>query len=417
MKNRLRYRPRAHALFVTAIVSVVISILCLMMVLLFYHRLRAETSYDAGVKLRRDLQSAINLVLADTVMIVRERYDSADLFGKNGDSVFIKRGYWGLCAVACITVVENGRRAGKSFFYGARQDSFSGGCLYLTDRKSPLSLSGEAKLVGDAYLSKAGIRPVFVDGKSFAYTEMLNGSVKQSLDSLPVVDRRIIGGLGGFSGKGREETGIPDTLEAPFSDTMVVLYRRGPIALSVGRLKGHILIVSDTAIRVGRNCQLQNVILAAPEIKFESGFSGTVQAVATDSIIVDNGCGFSYPSSLAVIKKEGSNGQPRVIIGDFCRVNGTIVTDAPKKDENKTYIEIGRNSTITGLVYCAGYLSLKGKVRGAVLTDYFIYRSGASIYINYLVDAEIDRRELSGFYVAPRLFANGKGNKIMQWTN
>lgn len=408
----------AHALFMTAIVAVIVSIFCLMMVLLYYHQLRGGTVFNAGVKLQRDLRSAINLVLADTALIVGERYDSIDLFGKNGDSAFIKRTNWGLCSVACITVAENGRKVGSSFFYGAKPDSYIGGCLFLTDHRRPLDLSGAAQLVGDAWLPKGGVTPVIVDGKTFAYDEMVRGNIRTSLDSLPAADRRLIGVLRGYSGYSAVEGGvIPDSLEVRFSDAMTVLYRKGPLALSHVRLKGHILIVSDTSIRVGKDCQLQNVLLAAPEIEFESGWSGALQAVAMDSIIVQQGCNFSYPSSLVVIKRGSSQLQPRIVIGDRCLFNGTILTDAPVKDENKTYVEIGKNSMVTGLVYCAGYLSIKGNVSGSVLTDYFIYRTGASIYINYFVDAAIDRTGLSRYYVTPHLFADGKGNKIMQWTN
>jgi len=398
-------------------VALIVGVISSMMVLLFYHHLRGEKRYDAGIKLRRDMESAINLVLADTAILVGERDDSIDLFGKGSDSVFIKEENWGLSGVACITVVENAMRLRKDFLYGAQPDGFLSGCLYLTDHQSPLSLSGDAKLEGDAWLSKGGLKPVFIDQSGFSYDELIKGNIKRSLDSLPAVDKRIIESITSYNKKRTVETGIPDSLEQSFSDSVVVLYQKGPLSLAHCQLKGHVLIISDSSINVKNTCLLKNVLLSAPEIEFESGCSGIVQAMATDSIVVHGGCNFSYPSSLVVVKKDSSLLQPEIIIGDSCLFSGVILTEVLKKDENKTFVGIGKNSAITGLIYCAGYLSLKGKVTGTVLTDYFIYRSLPSIYINYLVDAELNRSGLSGYYVIPNLFFNKKPNKIMQWVN
>jgi hypothetical protein len=81
------------------------------------------------------------------------------------------------------------------------------------------------------------------------------------------------------------------------------------------------------------------------------------------------------------------------------------------------YTEIGAGVLIQGILYADGYLLLKGKVYGATLADYFLYRSPAIVYDNYLVDAQLDRAALPSYFAGPVLFGDRKKNRILQWVN
>jgi hypothetical protein len=415
MKFFFKEKISAHSLFVTLIVALVVSILCSMMILLFYHQLTAQIEYNTRMKLNRNLRSAIALALADTIYNGGNSYDSIDLFGRNNDSAFIQKENWGLYRIACVEVYQNRMIKRKNFFYGQSPDGYLDGCLYLADHQSSLSISGFAKLEGDAYLPKGGLKPVFIGQKAFAYNELINGTIKNSLDSLPPIDERLMKSITDLINKSKRESEIPDSLIRSFEDSTVILFKKEPIILSDCNLEGHILIISDSSVTIKNNCRLENIIVSAPRIEFESRFRGTVQAIATDSILVKSGCKLIYPSSLVIMKNNINKEQPRIIIDDSCQIQGTILTSSKIKDKNKTVVEIAKKTVVTGLVYCSGYLSLKGIVNGTVLTDYFIYKSFPSVYINYLVDAEINKNALSRYYLAPHLFKNDKASEIIQW--
>jgi hypothetical protein len=124
-----------------------------------------------------------------------------------------------------------------------------------------------------------------------------------------------------------------------------------------------------------------------------------------------------YPSGLLLVKAPGDAGQPVIRIADSCTLEGILLTlTAAANDQTKTYVEVGINSTITGYLYTSGFLFLKGTVHGTVLADYLLYKSSFSIYQNYLVDAVIDRKQLSGYFAGPKIFSDtGRLNRIIQW--
>jgi hypothetical protein len=156
--------------------------------------------------------------------------------------------------------------------------------------------------------------------------------------------------------------------------------------------------------------------LIAPSITLERGFSGVIQAIATDSLVLRNRCSLNYPSSLILIKAPGATFQPTLRIGDSSMLSGAVLSLAPDpNDRIKTYVETGRHTVITGYLYTAGFVALKGEVRGEVLTDYFLHRSATSVLQNFLVDATIDRTKLSAWFVGPHLFSTPHPNKIIQW--
>ena len=404
--------------------------ICSSLLLLAYHDLQDDRIAGTNNRLRRNFQSAVNIVLADTSRILISRADTIDLFAAGEDAAMIRRENWGLFDVAAVAVWAHGQGKAKCFFFGPAAQEPLDACLYLADHRIPLNISGSGQLTGDAYLPKGGVHPAYIDQRGFSNAEPLTGNIRASQDSLPPIDTRLAYLLSqpeGDStqdrgGPSRDRTGasqtlIPDTLDCSFADTATVLHRKGPVTLNNYILKGHIRIVSDSSITVDSGCVLENVILAAPYIELKSGFSGTIQAFAKDSIIVRSNCHLHYPSGLLLVKAQGSPNQPLIRLADSCTLEGVLLTLTPAaNDQIKTYVEVGNNSTITGYLYASGFLFLKGTVHGTVLADYLLYKSSFSIYQNYLVDAVIDRKQLSGYFAGPKLFSDtGRLNRIIQW--
>ena len=413
----------SNSLVITVFISLILGVICSMLVLLLYTKLQSQSIFSTKIKLQRNLKSAINIVLADTVVPVLEQTNTLDLFDKGEDSAIIKTENWGLFSIASITVKANKKSKTKTFFYGQTMNQELSSSLYLTEHQTSLSISGHAKLAGDAFLPKGGLKPVFIDQRGFLYNELIKGEIKTSYDNLPEIKTGICQNLNGLLKKniitsnGNVNRDIPDSINQSFCDSVLIIYQKSNLTLSNCKLRGHVMILSDSAIIVHNDCFLENVILAAPSIQFDEGFTGTVQAISSDSIIAKKNCHFNYPSCLILLKNTITELQPKIIIGDYCGLSGVILTVSKTKDISKTYTEIGLNSVIKGFVYSSGYLSVKGRVYGTILTDYFIYKSSPSVYINYLVDAELNRNALSRFFIAPHIFRNCCENKIAQWVN
>jgi hypothetical protein len=413
-------RVPANSLLITVIISLVIGILCSLLILLAYNNLQTREMIVTQDKLERNLQSAINLTLADSTIAITPEINNIDLFGEGNDSATIKKETWGLLNVASVTVSINGKTKERHFFYGqSLADNALSGCLYVAEHQEYLSIVGNTRLTGDAYLPRGGLRPAIIDQRGFGSSELIKGSIKISSDSLPALNASLLQYLSQLEAGStdNDNTSIPDSLDQSFGDSIFTIHQHGSLVLSSCTLKGHILIIADSMITVNSDANLQNVLLSAPVIKFEDGFSGSVQAIATDSIITKNNCRFLYPSAFCIIKKEDTHEQPGIYIGDSSLFEGAIITAAPFNDQYKTTAAIGKNTTIKGMLYISGFLSFNGAVNGIVLTDHFIYRSSASIYENYLVDGVIDRSALSTYFILPPVFNTKKVKQLIQWVD
>ncbi|HXB93044.1 MAG TPA: hypothetical protein VNU72_12170 [Puia sp.] len=424
-------RLQAHALFITVILALIIGLFCTLLLMVGYNRMRIDARVGTETRLQRNLQSAIDLILADTTLMLSDSEYTLDLFGETRDTVIVKKKNWGLFDIASITAVVNGNTKTRSFFFGQAIDSPLDGCIWLAEHRTPLALAGNTRLKGNAHIPKGGLRPAIIDQRGFAFPELILGTTSNSGDSLPPVNPRLIGLISqetgitptveiqaGYAGPSTKQNPVPDSLDRSFGDTATILYGRGPINLSSCSLKGHILIISDSLIRVSPGAILENVILSAPVIRLDSGWSGMLQAIASDSIIVQNNCRLFYPSALVLLKYRGSTLQPKITIGDSCMLNGMILTHISlQKDQVRTYVEIGKGSILDGWLYAEGFVYLKGQVHGAVMADHFLYKTPMTVYVNYLVDATIDRTALSPWFAGPHIFNNDHPSRIVQWVH
>jgi hypothetical protein len=394
-----------------------------MLILHTYNNLRLETSFQKEQTLRRDLQSVTDLVLGDTSLIVGVTTEALDLFGDGKDSAFVKKDSWGLLSFASVTVGSGDRKIQRSFLLGEQAPTSLKVCLYLAEHQTPLSLVGAARLLGDAYVPKSGLRPAFIDGQGYSQPEFIKGNTVTSNDSLPPVSNRLLKILVGLvdtqnRDKIEAQATVPDTIIQSFADSAYTIRSSGPIRLTSNIVKGHVLIKSDTLIEITRASCLENVVLIAPNIKIDSGFSGTLQVIATKSIVVGGNCNLRYPSCLILLKQRKTNEQPNISIGDYCHLSGIILTYAFQHDDlAKTKVELGKKTAFEGYIYTSGYLYLQGEVVGTVLSDYLSYRTLTTVYINYLVDATIDRNDLSQNFIGPPIFDNTGQNKIIAWLN
>lgn len=418
--NVVFHRVSATSLLITVILALVIGLTCGLLILLAYNNLRLRTDLRAEEKLSRNWNSCLSLVLKDDPATGEIRHKALDLFGTGNDSVYITEETWGVYQVASIEVRDGNRSKVKSFFFGSLLPSGLDGCLYLAEHQRSLSIVGSTTLTGKAYLPKGGIKPGYIDQRGYDHTELVNGSIEKSGDSLPLLNTGLIqyfAQLPASDTSRRVGMAVPGNLESSFRDSLQTIWGHGAVVLSGNNLNGHILIVSDSLIDVNADARLENVLLSAPVIRFRSGFSGRVQAYVSDSVVTEDNCRFFYPSALVLAKRSGDTQQPRLVIGGNNILEGLALSWCQGSDKNKTFVEVGAGTTIQGILYVNGYLSLKGSVSGPTLTDYFIYKGPAVIYENYLVDASLDRSSLAGWYAGPVIFNSKRNNRILQWVN
>ena len=410
-----------NSLIITIIIGLVLAILCSSLLLLFYYNRLWQSQVKIDRQLERNIQSGINLLLSDTSTIFVATPDTIDLFGDAENLIKTERERWGLFYIGLVEAYAANTKKAKLFLYGSKPEKYYDGCIYLADHQEALSLIGDTRLTGDAYLSGGGIKPGYINQRGYSFSRLLAGSIQRSKRDLPALNENTLEYLLALE-KSTGDTSFlksmdiieSDTLERSFGDTALTFFQHRRIVVAGKYLKGKIIIKSDSAIEVAKSAGLENVILVAPEIRFDAGFSGTVQAVATDSIIAEAGTSLHYPSSLVLVNNGNSIDGKRINIEKDCKLEGIILSIADSAHKQKTFVNIRSGTIITGIVYASGFLENLATIQGTALTDLFIYRNGASVYVNNLVDVEINRNLLSKYFISSPIFGNKKNN-ILAW--
>jgi len=414
-------RVSGNSLVITIIVGLILAIFCTSILLLFYYNHIWETELRINERLNRNIQSGINLLLSDTAVLPSGTSDSLDLFGKGEDIIKLKRENWGLYNVAQVRSFWGNRVKSKLLLYGSRPEKYYNGCIYLADHQASLSVIGEVKLTGDVYLSGSGIKPGYINQRGYSFSQLLTGNVQKSNSNLPALNMNIKQYLFELLNKAKDHTTpeitaeFPsDTLNQSFGDSTLTVFQHKKVLIANKNLRGKIVIISDSSIEVENSARLENVILIAPEIRFNNGFSGSVQAIASDSIVTGENTNFFYPSSFVLLKEGKDIGFKTITIQKNCTFEGIILSVADSLDKEKTYLKIDANSLLTGIIYVNGYVESLANVHGTILTDYFVYRHSSSVYINNLVDVEINRSLLPTYFIGSPVFGSKK-NKIITW--
>ena len=85
--------------------------------------------------------------------------------------------------------------------------------------------------------------------------------------------------------------------------------------------------------------------------------------------------------------------------------------------KNQAIVSIGKETEITGQVYSSELLELKGGIIGGAFCKKLILKTPSSVYENHLMDAVINREELSENFVGVPLTETIKNQRIIKWLN
>lgn len=409
---------RSSALLLAVFISFLIAVILSFVMLRTLYLREVQNIYKTSNICRDNLSSAIALCLTNSTDA--EYSFSGNLFEDDLSKVNIQCRRWGLFNVATVTSITKTQFLRKSFMIGTLPSGVLNACLYLGDHNKPLLLAGDALLKGDVYLPKMGVSATHINGQGFKYDQFFRGTEKRSSSEIhellsqgivPRLDQLIK-----YEDVRNTDYQSQDHTQS-FSDTIFQSTSKEKIIIK-NTLKGQIIITSTEMIEVSSTAVLENVIISAPHIKINDGFSGKLQVIATDSITVGNKCHFSYPSSLILYKQKNEIQTPCTMsIGEDCVFNGAIFTYTPLTDDKiKILTRVGNGFQMSGVIFSNGFLELKGIITGCLITDHTILRKESSIFDNHIMDATIDRQSLSSNFLMPMVFNTTKNeNKVLLW--
>lgn len=158
---------------------------------------------------------------------------------------------------------------------------------------------------------------------------------------------------------------------------------------------------------------MEDVIIIAPHIEVLSGFEGSVQIYATDTINVGKDCTFDYPSCIGMIGNELTS--PYLNIGVNSTIEGVVFVFSDNNELAQPRLIINEQATITGSTYCNGSVEHKGKVIGSLHCDELELKTPRAFYVNHLLNATVDPMSLPDYFVSRNILNPDQNMEVIKW--
>ena len=250
--NGKDYMLRAFALPAVLVVSVLIQLLILFAYSAVTLNMSRYSLYHEKKQLRDDLKSALNLYCADSTLCVVGDSVAVELFHGH-DVVKLSVEPWGLYERVTLS---NGYSDKYRVLVGRRCEAEAKAAFWLCDRNRALSLAGDTRVNGLVYMPLNGINYTEVNSEYYS-----GEPISESLLRISSVD-------------------LPDVDSARFE------------------YAGRLCRQNDERMELCHN--VRDTIVCGGVVRIRSGFRGSLQVFASDSVIVEGGVLLEYPSGIYV---------------------------------------------------------------------------------------------------------------------
>jgi hypothetical protein len=370
--------------------------------------------------------SGINLLLAENENYTEGKF--LDLYGNQTDSVFIIKRAWGLFTLTVSNAVFKNHQHAKVAFTGKQKPLQDLPALYLADKNEPLVVTGATVIAGNCSLPQAGLKRGYIEGKHFSGDKMVDGNIINSNSMLPAVNIAFIKGIKNQLRELQAQSDssvylkdgfFTDSIIQSFTNNTLLLKAEHTLKIESGSfLRGNIILTSSQPVTISADAIIEDIIIYAPGIVIEDAFSGNVQLFATDSISIGKKCELHYPSSLVLLRNNENFTNSNIIrVGESSIISGAIYTEKNILAQQRISVSLqtSKDAVINGWVYVNGMMQHSGIIYGHLYCEGFFLKTTSSLYENHLLDAVIDSRKLSDYYVYPDIINESKTNKVVKW--
>jgi hypothetical protein len=380
--------------------------------------------YSSRQKSIENVASGIEFLLSNQAILPVNKQTIIDLFDSGSDSVILKKRNWGGFEIISASVIEKNEIFSKSAIVGQLEKHGEKISLYLTNNKEPLSLCGNTILNGLCYLPENGVKMATIEGQNYVGNKLVNGVERTSESELPAINLEMINeNYLYLSGIFQNDDSVINEF---FSDTIIRSFDKSTLLIKLDRsanlsgiyLSGNIIIYSHDEINISNNSYLENIVIYAKSINILEGFVGSLQLFASQKINISDNVLLPYPSVVALLKDKSDEDISVVNVGENSTIKGSIFSYSKNETDHKSMvISILSKAAIYGEVYSNGYVDLKGKVYGSVHCNQFYLKTPSSVYINHLLNAEIDASKLSKFYIGINMLNKPFTREVVKWIN
>ncbi len=413
----LRKKLKGGALYIALIISILIGTILSVFILLSYFNHRETITRLSYTQLLWNIESAFNIAQSES-FIPEDNYQwKKNTF--NDDSIKIKKLQWGAFTLVATETKNRHQYIKKVGLFGI--SSFRDTAIMVSDVGRPINLAGTIKFNGYCYFPKGAYKTTFIEGQGFSADGNISGFIKQSPQNIPEVKLQFLKELetcvtGLNSNTDSIITNI-ETVNNSFT-SKTAIYQANQVRLENNILIGNVKLVISDEVIIEKSTQLEDILIVAKKVRIKKDFTGSLQIIASDSILLEENCFLKYPSSLIVMKKSKiiNEGMGTISLDKNCKVNGSVIVINTEKTENpNVFLSIDKECEIYGLIYSSGYAGLQGKIFGNAFAQKLLLKTTSAVYENHLLNCEIDSRKYSTTIVIPAIFEKNKLNKCAKW--
>ena len=382
---------KASSLLYAVFVCVIVALLCGSLILIFSYQSRLNQHYF----LSQDLIRASNNHFAQ--LIDNLDYESINSHGEiKNENDQITTTYtlskWGLYDILKLKTYIKKDTLSKAALIGVKSSN-DRLALYLADKDKPLHIGGKSAIHGDVKISDHGVRIAYISGQHFQGNKLVNGTIGKSKSMLPDLQIRLDSLIPLVKKEFHlEELRDKQLFFNSFHNPSMLVYT-DKHAFDNITLGGNMIIHSNDSLFIRKSAHLTDVIIKAPKVVFEKGFSGSVQVIAKNGVHLEEDVFLKYPSSIYV--KNDRNEMTEVVLEKGSTViGGLVLTGHEYRYSLSRLLTIEEDAKLIGRCYCFGKTQLKGQITGTLYTDRFHLKTLASIYENYIVGGIIDKKAL-----------------------
>ena len=392
---------RASAISYAIVFALFIGLLASSVFFIFSTQKRIEITHTGQEHLLLDSYQGIQLGLQKVKV-----NDSLQFVHLSGDTSIIRKTLWGSYFLVTSRTFKNQRNITRSALIGSEFEE-SIPALVLRNGSDGLRIGGETFIEGDAYLPNKRVERAYIGGKNYTNPELVYGKTEDVKElKLPLAKAFENITTTDFTGNMLPKPFEPKDTTASFIEDGIYYQSLNAIQLNQ-KLRGKIIVQSFDSLVIHPQAQLENIILIAPKIYIKQGFSGTIQAYASEKIFLEDSVTLHYPSTLILNEKTASSGfQPNTIyIGNNSSVLGGVLMTTQQYDFRKQpKLTLEKGSVVAGIIFNCGITEVKGTVIGSLNTGETLTLTGGGAYTNHLLDAIISTKRLPKDFICPAWF-------------
>jgi acetyltransferase-like isoleucine patch superfamily enzyme len=370
------------------------------------------------------MNSAVNIINTYPNQFPLNTITEVDLFSDQSDSVAVYHRKHGVFDVYKIRAHRNRQYAERAILFGWKNDQRIS--LYLANNTFPLSVCGDTKIEGTAYVPSTPIKRAYIEGKNYTNSQLIFGNYSTSKRQVPKLNSlNVLAVLEQTKYHTNYDSLI--TVEAlqngynSFLNKRWILSSNEPLFLDNIKFSGNLIIISNEKIMIGANTHFKDVVFMAPNVEILDNTHGEFQCLATNSIVLGENAELMYPSNLLLFETEGSEGK-KIELGRNSIIKGAVAI-IPQKEpiisKRSARLKIRKNVFVDGIVYTPyrAVIESEIQIKGSLYCQETELKTPSAVYTNHLLDFKIIPGDLDDRYVHTLGYPKSKEQKAIKWLN